>query len=516
MATGRRPQGETSVSQWLSSTSKTVAAARCVLANSFNQVKGCEASRNATRADNVEKYQDVHNKLYQKIQNTVKLQKPLEERLHGCRSSLIVAQSSLKLLQDSNVAYDIRRKGIMEIKKERADVWEKHGLGGAGAKKDPSQVALEEEATVLENASKKASEHIAQTQKMVKDLVTITQMLESDMENKKHSLSIDQECMQTTHLTWPLPVIPPKVGPITGSHASNTGMLRPPPSTTGTPRKRSNSYRIYSYSGPGGGSCRAPPKHDWRVDNSSAAVTAINPDVTDGPDVDDPETHARLGLSNLAEQPRAHANSYQELTYQQETLKLEQRARGAESTAQSLCAANKKLLAKLHNDCSNASGFAEVALAKRIQHTQGEVKSLEATVEETQMVLDKMMHCKAVTADHLESHHEPARLFQHKVNLRQQRTPRECIGDPVQTAMQNHSQKLVENYQHLEQCQAEEEASIQQLLQAKTACEKDLQHKRTVLEIEKRSLDHMSHVLTEVQKALNRISCNEDAGQGAA
>eukprot|EP00746_Dinoflagellata_sp_MGD_P003015 gnl/MRDRNA2_/MRDRNA2_105875_c0_seq1.p1 gnl/MRDRNA2_/MRDRNA2_105875_c0~~gnl/MRDRNA2_/MRDRNA2_105875_c0_seq1.p1 ORF type:complete len:522 (+),score=106.87 gnl/MRDRNA2_/MRDRNA2_105875_c0_seq1:56-1567(+) len=503
MATGKRPKSEQSVSQWLNNTSKTVAAARCVLANLHNQTKSSEDARNATRADNVSKYKDVHNKLYQKIQNTVKLQKPLEERLHGCRSALIVTQSSLKMLQDSKVAYDIRMKGIMDIKAERAEVWEKHGLGGAGATKDASQVALEEERVVLEQASGKCSANAAQTKVIEQNLKTIIQSLESDFENKSHSLSIDQECMQTTHPTWPLPVIPPKVGPITGSHASNTGSLRPPRSAQETPRKRSSGNRIYSYSGPGGGSYRAPPKHDWRLDNTSAGIGAINPDVTDGPDVEESETHVTV-----------QSNSYQELTYQQETLKLVQRARGAESTAQAMCMANKKLLAKLYRECQDASGFAEVALAKRIRMTQSEVKQLETTLEDTQMLLDKMQHCKAVTADHLASHHEPAQLFQHKVNLRQQRTPRECIGDPVQTAMQIHSMKLVENYQYLEQCQSAEEESIQQLLQAKTVCEADLQHKKTVLDIEKRSLDHMSRVLTEVQKALNRISSSgEEAGQ---
>jgi len=229
--------------------------------------------------------------------------------------------------------------------------------------------------------------------------------------------------------------------------------------------------------------------------------------VTDGPDSED--SVAKIGLRSI-EHPRENANSYQELTYQQETLKLVQRARGAESTAQEMCTANQKLLTNLHHECQNASGFAEVALAKRIQFNQGQVKKLEKTLEETNMVLDKMLHCNAITTDHLVSHQEPARLYQHKVNLRQQRTPRENINDPVQTAMALHSKKLVENYQHLEQCQAAENDVIEQLTQAKTACEADLQHKKTVLEIEKRSLDHINTVITEVQKALNRISDGAD------
>lgn len=479
----------------------SLAAARAILQSSQSIVSNSEKARNAIRADNIDKYQDVHNKLYQKKASTVKLQKLLEERIHGCKSALTASQASLKLCQDSSVAYDIRTKGIMEVKQARVEVWEKQGLGGEGATKDPSTAALEEEAAVLQNASAKIGEHIAHTKSMVQNLETLFQSLNSDLENKHHSLAIDEECMRTTHPTWPLPVMPPKEIGITNS---NAGALKNPPAKS-TPRKKSSINSVYSFSGPGGGTCRPLLKKDWRIDHSSAAVSAIRPDVTDAPDFEDPSAHAKLGLSDAVDEPRANMNSYQELTYQQETLRLVQRSRGAESTAQAMCLANKMLLTKLHETCQNASGFAEVALAKKIQCTQVEVKQLESTVEETSIALNKMLHCKALTADHLESHHEPARLFQHKVSLRQQRTPRECIGDPVQTAMVNHSKKLVENYQNLEECQRAEEEAIQQLQQVKTACEADLQHKKNLLEIEKRSLDHMSSVLTEVQKALNRI-----------
>lgn len=487
-------------------TSKTIAAARKILEQTHVKICNHEVARNKIRQDNVEKYKDLHNKLYQKIQTTIRLQKPLEERLHGCKSALIATKGSLKLLRDSSIAYNIRRKGIAEIKQGKADILAKSGLGGNV--KDPSAAALDEEAIVLEKAGAKASEHMTHTKGMIQNLEQVIQLLESDVENKKHSLIIDQECMSTTHPTWPLPVGPPKPVPL----ANLNGVLRSPPSSRGTPKRRSRNP-VYSFSGPGGGSHRPPVPHDWRTERPPIQIPFIdNTDDTDG-DLDS----TRLALPAPTEYSgAAHLNSYQEITYQQESLKLVNRAKNAEMTAVAMVKANKTLLKHIYEDCQNASGFAEVAMAKRIQHTQGECKKLEATIEETEQVLEKMKHCKAITAEHLESHEEPSRLAEHKAQRRQQKTERERIGDPVTTALTVHAHTLVENRQHLERVQAAEDDHIQQLLQAKTVCEADLQHKRTVLDIEKQSLEHMNQVVTRIQEEVNRISSSSEDATTAA
>jgi hypothetical protein len=291
--------------------------------------------------------------------------------------------------------------------------------------RDPVEIALEDEKDTLMDARSKLQDKCDETQKMIKSLIKVHQELSSDHTNKDHSLSLDKKCLSMTHSGWP---------------TAKGG------------------------EGPASPSARSPKSSTLKF---SGSMTMTQLSITGG---NDPSSVTH--------------NHTQEESRQQVTLALIGKARDLERAALSLREGSEELIQKTQADSNFALNQVETCLAKRIQESQEAKSNLEVCITETSKSIATMMHCNSMTQDNMQSHQEPADLHSTRTSLRGKRMPRENIGDPVKTALDKHAQGLMQNHNHLMDRHNAEAANLQQLQQAKSACEADLKDKTAALQID--------------------------------
>lgn len=406
------------------------------------------SSHQQTRMENVNQYQNVHTNFEQKVQTTSALKDLLQARITSVEKSIEASKQSLGALQHANQA---------KLAPLQLCTWRQEQRSGRPEReliRDPVEIALEEEKDVLMDARNKLQDKCDETQKMIKSLLKVHSELASDHTNKDHSLSIDKKCLGMTHQSWP--TAKGGEGPASPSARSPSGPKSP-----------------LSFSG-------------------SMAMSQLN--VAGGTD------------------PSAVVhNHHQEESRQQVTLALIGKAQELERAASSLRDSSDALIQKAEADSNFALNHVEMCLAKRIQEAQEAKSNLEVCITETSKSIATMMHCKSMTQDNMQSHQEPAELHQTRTSLRGKRMPRENIGDPVKTALDKHALSLMDNHNHLMGCHNAEATNLQQLQQAKSACEADLKDKVTALQIDikckhktgistKLTFDAASPMLTKYQR----------------
>lgn len=505
-------EDDSAVTVFLGATAKNIKAAQRAQNLSGIQWHRSTQSHTVTRMENVHQYQNVHDTLLLKVANTEHLHKKLQDRTRSAKAAYHATEGSLKLLQEAYKALDTKKQGLAQIFAWREEVWV--GYQRDHEEYDPSEPALKEEENILLDALAQLKSQSPGTKSMKKELEKMVLSLEADLQNKDHALAIDKECMQTMHETWPVEAKHRDQGLVGFNKTHPTAWIdrgEPTPknhlagSLKTTPRGKhgTHHHRVHSYSGPGGG-CVVKPGAGYR--STVCALPMIPSASQECPG--NPSALAN-GTSKLplpsTGHPKAHANNHQEIKRQQTTLRVVKNARTLEAAAKACVQTNKQLVNRTQHDCQLAAEKVERALEKRQHDLQVRIRILRKTIEDTEIAIEKLTHCKALTDDHMDSHEAPASLHEKKAILRTQRMEPENIGDPVTTAMEIHANMLKDHHVHLETCKTAEQQAIQKLEQAKKACEADLEHRLKVLEVVRRSLAHADLVVYDILEDTSRV-----------
>merc|ERR1719473_2111372 len=89
-------------------------------------------------------------------------------------------------------------------------------------------------------------------------------------------------------------------------------------------------------------------------------------------------------------------------------------------------------------ETSRANAATCVSLERRIQETDKLKHQLEAHIKETDATIDEANRSLQKTKKKLDSHEAPLRALNKQFSLRDRRTDREHIRDPVTDDMENH------------------------------------------------------------------------------
>lgn len=409
--------------EWHNSTANNLQMAMRAQKLADEQHSRSYMSHETTRTSNVNEYQNVHNNFSHKVDTTNSLSQVLQERIASVNTSINLSRQSLAALQTAHQAKQAPLQLCVWRMEQRAQRPKRELV------RDPCEIALEEEKDTLCDAQSKLARNADQTERMLLALNKMLADLTHDLENKNHSLSIDRKCMGTLHRTWPT----------AGAGGLGSSMQRTPRSST-----------------------------------AFAGAMALG------------ATHELPLMFDRTDAGRATDNAQNEELRQQQTVRLTQTAKELERNALSLRDDSDNLIQKTNQDCAFAKKQVEHALDMRISETQTLRNHLENAIHESSTSIAKMMSCNATTQANLDSHNEPADLFATRTKFRQQRMPRENIGDPVKTSLDRHAESLKMNHSHLQGCYNSESDAISNLQNIKSVCEGDLADKMAALQIDLR------------------------------
>lgn len=419
--------------EWQTSTSMNLSNAMRAQKLAEEQHSMSMMSHDATWNSNVSEYQNVHNNFSHKVDSTNSLVQLLQERISSVNTSINLSKQNWAALQTAHRAKEAPLQLCgwrMEMRAKRPE---------RELVRDPCEIALEEEKDTLSDAQDKLGRNADKTERMLKALAKMLGDLTHDLDNKQHSVGIDKKCMGTLHRTWPT----------SGRGGGGDTMMR-------TPRGGRAAATAFAGS--------MPP-----IDTRSMSMGRT----------------AELGVYHDSTDPaRQMCNAQQEEQRQEQTVRLTQTAKELERNALSLRDDSCNLIQKTNQDCNFAKNQVEHALDRRISETQALRKHLETAVSDSSRSIAKMMHCNSMTQANMDSHNEPADLYATRVKFREQRLPRENIGDPVKSSLDRHAESLKMNHATLQGCYSGEANAIAHLEQMKSNCEADLRDKMAALQID--------------------------------
>lgn len=429
--------------EWHSSTMANLQAAARAQKIADEQYELSRTSHKKTLLENVNQYQNVHSNFEAKVETTSSLKHLLQERLNSVENSINASKMSLAALQTANQA---------KLPPLQLCTWRQEKRSGRPERemiRDPVETSLEEEKGVLMESRVKLQEGATKTEVMIKSLLKMYDELSTDHANKDHSLTIDKKCISAMHRNWP---------------TSGRAMETPAQALLNrTPR-----VGVSGLGSPLGGTMAKTASLGF-----SGAMTLPHPPANLG-----------LNVTGGTDHQAAAWNQQQEETRQNETIKLVGKAKDLERAAQQLREDSDALIQKTDADSAHARNMVEMCLSKRIAETQDLKSTLESCISDTDKSISTMMHVNSMTGDNLQSHQEPSDLYLTRIRMREKRMPRESIGDPVKTALDQQAETLKLNHSHLQNCHFNETGTLMELQRTKAVCLADLQDKTAALSID--------------------------------
>lgn len=397
------------------------------------QIRQSQIAHSNTQKDNIKNYQNTHNNFARKIDATSKLSAHLQHRICCTNNSINLSKQSLAALQNSMEA-KIPPLQLCTFRREQRSHRPPRELV-----RDPCEISLEDEQNVLTDARSKLQHNCDKTDRMIGALTKSLDELEHDLQNKSHSLGIDDKCFGSQHRTWPH----------SGRQAAK---MRTPRNGTLPPMPGAEQL---DKSGPMNGTRTMGGAYDF-------------------------------GLNDTGRVDHGHtcANIEQEEQRHHHTMSLMNNSSDLERAAQRLREESECLMQRTQRDCEMAKNSTEDKLQRRINETKDLRNQLISNIEHTTMKIDKLSQCNGLTGLNLDSHAEPRDLYSKKNKLRSSRLPRENIGDPVKTAMDKHATQLKNNFSHLTDMHSQEVSALADLERLKQTMEDDLRDKTSSLQIE--------------------------------
>lgn len=413
--------------QWMSQTETTIAMALRTHKMADEQFLASAVGHSYTWDDNVNQYQGVHQNLTRKVSTTRQLRDLIHERIRSLTRTIDDTKQNLASLQAACAAKD----AAVNLNQWRMD--QRAQRPPRELVRDQFEIALEKERDMLLMAQERLRGQLLKTENTVKSLGTWISDLVEDHQHKIESLHIDEQCMNTTHRTWP---------------------------------------------------AAGKPRMDRTLLAAGADVTGANG-----------KAHVPMKMPALPADEPSHSismvrNANDEERRQTETLQRLAQVREAERSASGLREENARCIAKGEKDCKIMTAKVEAALASRIDEVTTMKKKLEHIIEETDRKIQKMAESMSKTGANLRSHQEPEAICSSRDKFRQAKPgPKgagENIGDPVTTSLDKQKYRLRRNQKHLEQSAVDEENTIRMLEECKKDLMSDLGDKVQALTIDLR------------------------------
>merc|ERR550514_1134097 len=120
-----------------------------------------KSSHEATKTDNITRYQDVHANFQTKVYTTSQLAQLLQDRINSVNTSITLSKQSLGALQMSHQATLAPLQLCTWRQEQRLQRPERELV------RDPCEIALEEEKDVLMDAREKLATNAGKTEQMI-------------------------------------------------------------------------------------------------------------------------------------------------------------------------------------------------------------------------------------------------------------------------------------------------------------------------------------------------------------
>lgn len=179
-----------------------------------------------------------------------------------------------------------------------------------------------------------------------------------------------------------------------------------------------------------------------------------------------------------------------EVSRQQETIRLVQSAANQEEAAKAAREDNQKLIAHCERAADEATAKSERALQERISDNQQMRRRLEGEIKETHSKIEHTKQTMSDTRSQLKALSEPIELTATCSSWRQHRATREHITDPVSSRLQEHQLALLRSHEELREHHHSEKAILQDLQERRDRLKEDLRDKTASLHIDLNCLTH--------------------------
>eukprot|EP00928_Gymnodinium_smaydae_P070569 TRINITY_DN54379_c0_g1_i1.p1 TRINITY_DN54379_c0_g1~~TRINITY_DN54379_c0_g1_i1.p1 ORF type:complete len:493 (+),score=122.89 TRINITY_DN54379_c0_g1_i1:89-1480(+) len=185
--------------------------------------------------------------------------------------------------------------------------------------------------------------------------------------------------------------------------------------------------------------------------------------------------------------------SKNEVTRQQEAVRLAQQAQGREEDAKDLREESHKLIQRCERVAEEALRKSERMMQERINENQQMRKRLATEISETQMKIDHTKNTIADTKSQIKALEEPIELTSTCHAWRKQRANKEHILDPVSARLSEHQTMLLRANEELRAHNRHERGILQDLQERRDRLKEDLRDKTTSLHIDLNCLSHESN-----------------------
>lgn len=429
------PPSDKTPSTWRNSTSNNLQVALRAQQEGWEQFESSRHARDYTNKDNIDDYQNVNANFGRKVDTTRRLAQLLQERIASVTQSMNLSEQSWAALHTAHQA----KMGPLQL-----CIWRQEQRNSRPQRelvRDACEIALEEERDILIHGQELLQQHVDKSERVLDALKKELQDLQQDLENKKHALQIDSKCMAATHQAWSMRSRSP-------CHITlDPGSIRSPqPFATNRPLPSWHSM--------------LPSSHiDFRDTGLAKGSTERNLNAE----------HAR-----------------HEAKREEDTVHLCQRAKEIEHAALKLRRESNVCIEKAASKAKHALNQVERTLLKRISETKALCQKLDQGLAQTNVSISQVSQCNSLTHNMLEVHRDPSDLLASRSKWREQRTPRENIGDPVTSSMEKQRTKLRVNRQHLQDVGHAEINTVQELKRSKALLEEDIRDKLAALQIDMR------------------------------
>lgn len=392
------------------------------------QYQASAKSHFQTRLDNVTQYQNVQRNFNKKIGVTRKLKEQVDVRVQSMAQAGRAVQRCLTELLETKHSLDGPRQLCSWRLEQRAMRPARELI------RDNLEIALEEEHEALLKGQRLLQLKADQTEGLLSQLQSLHRELKSDGEYKAGSMSIDKQCVDTKHQTWP------------GTARVSLGL---------------NHWTA----------CEVP-----EVPQTAALPPLI-------------ATHSADGTHKTSMVHKANCE-HEELMRQEDTLMRIRHARDLERDAEDYREQAEEVRRQVLASTKGALKRVQEEMRKRIAATQAMKKRVEFLVSETKARIGLLTQSMTRTGSQMQSHAEPLHLCAIRESIRSRRVKHEDIADPVASAMDEHKIHLKQNHDELEECRQNEVEMLQDLENMRHQLESDLRDKVEALSIDVRCQKH--------------------------
>lgn len=206
--------------------------------------------------------------------------------------------------------------------------------------------------------------------------------------------------------------------------------------------------------------------------------------------------------------------SKNEVTRQQEAIRLSQAAQSREEDARDLREESHKLVMRCERAAEEALRKAERNMQERINENQQMRKRLATEIAESQAKIDHTKMTISDTKSQIKALEEPIELTSACHAWRKQRANKEHIVDPVSARLSEHQAMLLRANEDLRSHNRQERHILQDLQEHRDRLKEDLRDKTTSLHIDLNCLSHECSGNYGRSSSTGRISSRSHGDRG--